>query len=192
MMEAGGRREMKSFGKDVVGVCLRSSSIVMAVMVFAIVMVMVSIIGVDRFAGLGVIPLSTTAVAYAGGDAGRQLSDVAADHIEVSDSVESRDDWRVVQMRVTAYCGCSKCCGEYSDGLTANMHKIQDGDAFVAADKKYAFGTELVVPGYNLDRPVKVMDRGGAIKGDRLDVFFNSHKQALRWGVRYLEVKVRI
>ncbi|MHC4720522.1 MAG: 3D domain-containing protein, partial [Planctomycetota bacterium] len=39
-------------------------------------------------------------------------------------------------------------------------------------------------------RPVKVLDRGGAIKGNRLDVFFHSHQQALNWGVRYIDVKV--
>ena len=57
--------------------------------------------------------------------------------------------WRVVKMKVTGYCPCSKCCGEYSDGITANGHKIQPGDTFVAADKRYSFGTEMVIEGYN-------------------------------------------
>jgi 3D (Asp-Asp-Asp) domain-containing protein len=93
-------------------------------------------------------------------------------------------------MLVTAYCPCEKCCGEYSDGQTASGHDIQPGDAFVAADRKYPFGTEMVIAGYNNNRPVKVLDRGGAIKGNRLDVFFASHQQALEWGVRYRDVKV--
>jgi len=38
---------------------------------------------------------------------------------------------------------------------------------------------------------VKVLDRGGAIRGSRLDVFFHSHQEALKWGVKYLDVKVR-
>ncbi len=101
------------------------------------------------------------------------------------------DGWRTVQMRVTAYCPCRQCCGRYSDGNTACMHRIQPGDVFVAADKKYDFGTEMIVPGYNSDRAVKVLDRGGAIKGNRLDVFFGSHRQAVEWGVRYIEVKIR-
>lgn len=94
-------------------------------------------------------------------------------------------------MRVTAYCPCSECCGQYADGMTACGHKIRPGDAFVAADKQYSFGAEMVVPGYNNNQPVKVLDRGGAIKGDRLDVFFDSHQQALEWGVKYLDVRVR-
>ena len=98
--------------------------------------------------------------------------------------------WQTVQMRVTAYCPCSKCCGKYSDGITASGHTIQPGDCFVAADKKHPFGTEMIIAGYNDGKPVKVLDRGGAINENRLDVFFDSHQKALEWGVRYLDVKV--
>ena len=104
---------------------------------------------------------------------------------------EQSGEWQTVQMRVTAYCPCPKCCGKYSDGQTACGHKIRPGDAFVAADKEYPFGTEMVVPGYKNTEPVKVLDRGGAIRGNRLDVFFHSHQQALNWGVKHLNVKVR-
>ena len=99
--------------------------------------------------------------------------------------------WQTVPMRVTAYCPCSKCCGQYADGITASGHKIQPGDAFVAADKRYPFGTGMVVPGYDNNQTVKVLDRGGAIRGNRLDVFFHSHVEALEWGVKYLDVQVR-
>lgn len=99
--------------------------------------------------------------------------------------------WQTMKMRVTAYCPCEICCGEYSDGMTACGHRIQPGDAFVAADNRYAFGIEVSVPGYNRSQPVKVLDRGGAIRGDRLDVFFHTHEEALDWGVQFLSVKVR-
>jgi len=99
--------------------------------------------------------------------------------------------WESIQMRVTAYCPCRKCCGKYSDGVTACGHKIQPGDTFVAADRRYPFGTEMLIPGYSNGRPVKVLDRGDAIKGNRLDVFFATHQEALEWGVKYLEVNVR-
>jgi len=104
---------------------------------------------------------------------------------------EDSGEWLTVRMRVTAYCPCPKCCGRYSDGVTACGHKLHPGDSFVAADKKYPFGTEMIIPGYKNDQPVKVLDRGGAIYGNRLDVFFDSHKEALEWGVRNLDVKVR-
>jgi 3D (Asp-Asp-Asp) domain-containing protein len=49
----------------------------------------------------------------------------------------------------------------------------------------------MVIAGYNNGGAVKVLDRGGVITGNRLDVFFNSHEEALKWGVRHIEVKVR-
>jgi 3D (Asp-Asp-Asp) domain-containing protein len=106
-------------------------------------------------------------------------------------STPASEQWQTVKMRVTAYCPCPKCCGSYSDGITACNHRIRQGDVFVAADSEYPFGTEMVIAGYNNGRAVKVLDRGGVIKGNRLDVFFNSHKEALKWGVRHIDVKVR-
>lgn len=101
-------------------------------------------------------------------------------------------EWQTIRMRVTGYCPCPKCCGEYADGITANGHKIKPGDTFVAADKRFAFGTEMIIPGYNNSQPVKVLDRGGAIRGNKLDAFFHTHQEALEWGVQYLDVQVRV
>jgi len=47
-------------------------------------------------------------------------------------------------------------------------------------------GGNLGTPGYG---KVPVWDRGGAIKGNRLDVFFDTHVEAINWGIKYLEVK---
>ena len=92
--------------------------------------------------------------------------------------------------RVTAYCPCEKCCGAYSRGdhyrQTANGHRIQPGEKLVAAPKSFSFGTLLDVPGYG--RSVPVLDRGGAIKGRKLDVFFPTHQAALNWGVKNVEI----
>jgi 3D (Asp-Asp-Asp) domain-containing protein len=105
-------------------------------------------------------------------------------------NVNDADEWETVQMRVTAYCPCTKCCGEYAQGITASGHKINQGDNLVAADKKFSFGTKMIIPGYGSSEPVEVLDRGGAIRGNRLDVFFATHQEALEWGVRYLDVKI--
>ena len=54
------------------------------------------------------------------------------------------------------------------------------GDGTIAADTRhYPFGTRMYVPGYGWGR---VEDRGGDIKGYRLDLFFRSHRDALAWG----------
>jgi 3D (Asp-Asp-Asp) domain-containing protein len=114
---------------------------------------------------------------------------ILVEHQE-SDIESPPEEWQSVRMRVTAYCPCEKCCGEYADGITACGHTIKPGDAFAAADRQYPFGTEMIVAGYNNDQPIKVLDRGGAIREKRLDVFFHSHEEALQWGVKYIDVKV--
>ena len=149
---------------------------------------------------LGAILLSvllytlTTACGFTSAKAGNNGRRAMPDNTEYSSQIsgEKPGSWDVVQMRVTAYCWCKKCCGKHSDGITANGHRIRLRDTFVAADKMYSFGTEMIVPGYNNSQPVKVLDRGRVIKGNRLDVFFNSHHRAKVWGVRYLPVKVRV
>ncbi len=62
-------------------------------------------------------------------------------------------------------------------------------DGTIAADTKYyPFGTRMYVPGYGWG---VVIDRGSAIKGPtRLDLYFESHQEALEWGRRMVEVKI--
>ncbi len=99
---------------------------------------------------------------------------------------------RVVRMMVTAYCPCTKCCGPNAHGVTASGKPVSYNDGhFVAADTRFLpFGTQLLIPGYNNGSPVPVIDRGGAIKGNRLDVFFPTHQEAREWGRRWVMVTV--
>ena len=86
--------------------------------------------------------------------------------------------------KVTAYCSCAKCCGK-TNGITASGTKATAGRT-VATSSQFSFGTQLDIGGYTYT----VEDRGGAIKGNRIDVYMNSHAEALAWGVRYLPVTV--
>ena len=99
---------------------------------------------------------------------------------------------RVIRMEVTAYCPCTKCCGPNAQGITASGKLVSfNGGKFVAADTSVLpFGTKLVIPGYAGDAAVEVADRGGAIKGNKLDLYFDSHADALVWGRQHLDVTV--
>jgi 3D (Asp-Asp-Asp) domain-containing protein len=99
---------------------------------------------------------------------------------------------RMIRMEVTAYCHCNKCCGPLAQGLTASGKPVSYNNGFfVAADTNVVpFGTKLIIPGYAEDQPVEVIDRGGAIKGYRLDVYFPYHDVALEWGRRFVNVIV--
>ena len=86
--------------------------------------------------------------------------------------------------KITAYCACAKCCGK-TNGITACGTKAKAGRT-IAAPRNFKFGTKLSING----KTYVVEDRGGAIKGNRIDLYVNSHSEALRWGVKYLPVKV--
>lgn len=87
--------------------------------------------------------------------------------------------------KVTAYCSCPICCGKSANGYTASGTKATAGRT-VAASSSFSFGTKLLING----KQYVVEDRGGAITGNRIDIYMNSHSQALAWGVKYLPVEV--
>ncbi|MCS7032934.1 MAG: 3D domain-containing protein [Phycisphaerae bacterium] len=99
---------------------------------------------------------------------------------------------RVVMMEVTAYCPCRRCCGPHARGLTASGKPVSyNHGRFVAADTSLLpFGSVVSVPGYYEGQPVEVIDRGGAIKGNRLDVYFPDHETAKHWGRKHLAVLI--
>lgn len=86
--------------------------------------------------------------------------------------------------KVTAYCSCIQCCGK-TNGITASGTQATANHT-IAAPSTFAFGTQVVINGVTYT----VEDRGGAIQGNRIDVYMNSHAEALQWGVRYLNVEV--
>ena len=87
--------------------------------------------------------------------------------------------------KVTAYCPCTKCCGKNACGITASGTKATSGRT-IATSTQFSFGTKLLINGVTYT----VEDRGGAIQGDRIDIYMNSHAEALVWGVKYLPVEV--
>lgn len=92
----------------------------------------------------------------------------------------------VGSFKITGYCSCSSCCGK-SNGITASGTKATAGRTIAADTSKYPFGTKMVIDGHTYT----VEDRGGAINGNRIDMFFSSHSEALQWGVRYCDVYIK-
>lgn len=83
----------------------------------------------------------------------------------------------------TAYCPCRKCCGK-SDGITASGTKATAGRTIAADTSKLPFGTKVYINGHEY----VVEDRGGAIKGNKIDIFFSSHAEALKYGKKKVEL----
>lgn len=101
---------------------------------------------------------------------------------------------RVQQMSMltTAYSPDEKSCGKWADGFTASGYSVwTNGMKLVAADTDVLpFGSLVSIPGYNGGRPVPVLDRGGKIKGNRLDLLYPTHDIALQWGAQRLTVDI--
>lgn len=86
--------------------------------------------------------------------------------------------------KITAYCSCSKCCGK-SNGITSSG-RYATANHTIAAPGNFAIGTKLKINGV----VYTVEDRGGAINGKKIDIYVNSHSEALKWGVKYLNVEL--
>ena len=99
--------------------------------------------------------------------------------------VESPKPIKTLEMVATAYCGCSYCCGK-SDCITASGTRAKEGRTIAADISVFPFGTHLRINGVDYI----VEDCGGGIHGNRLDIYFESHEDALRFGVQTVTVEV--
>ena len=93
--------------------------------------------------------------------------------------------------KATAYCSCKRCCDkDPSDkwyGITATGKKARWGT--VAVDKRVIMlGSTLRIKGFP-NTIFRAEDVGGAIKGNHIDVWFPSHREALKFGVRNINIK---
>lgn len=94
------------------------------------------------------------------------------------------EKWEVYKL--TAYCPCEKCCGK-SDGITASGTKATEGRTIAVDTEIIPYGTEVLVEGLG---KFIAEDCGGVIKGNRIDIYFNSHEDALEFGVQERKVKI--
>lgn len=103
------------------------------------------------------------------------------------------------EFRITAYCACKKCCGEWAENrpLDENGNPIVYGSTGIELISGYSIAVDPRVIPYGTkvyfnDREYIAHDCGGAIKENRIDLYMNSHQAALEWGVQYYEVFVPV
>ncbi len=91
---------------------------------------------------------------------------------------------------VTHYCGCSICCGTYSNGSEdeawgASGKRLEPLVSVSVDPRVIPLGTVL----HDSDgRLYRAEDTGGAIKGNRIDLFVGNHQEALKLGVKEMEL----
>ena len=88
------------------------------------------------------------------------------------------------EFKITAYCSCSRCCGEFADGITSTGTVATEGRTIAVDPSVIPYGSIVEIAGVEYIAE----DCGGAIKQNKIDIFYNLHSDALEWGVQYHEV----
>lgn len=87
-----------------------------------------------------------------------------------------------------AYCPCEKCCGVWAQyGTTKSGTNPQQGRTVAVDPDVIPLGTQLWIDGKG---PYVAEDTGSGIKGRTLDMFFDSHEDALSWGRQTVTVEI--
>ena len=85
---------------------------------------------------------------------------------------------------VTAYCPCNRCCGAWADGIVYTGGYATEGQTIAVDPDIIPLGSVVEINGWQYIAE----DIGGAIKGNKIDLFFCSHTDALNYGVQQHEV----
>lgn len=99
--------------------------------------------------------------------------------------------------KLTAYCSCEKCCGSYAKNRPVDKNGkqivygssgevLKEGISIAVDTKVIPYGTTVIIDG----NEYIAHDTGGAIKKNRIDVYFEDHQKAVEFGVQQKEVFV--
>ena len=96
---------------------------------------------------------------------------------------ESGREMYVVATAYTA--SCSGCSGTTATGI--NLHVNSSAKVIAVDPRVIPLGTKVWVEGYGY---AVAADTGGAIKGNKIDVFIASKAEAYRWGRKTVKIKI--
>lgn len=99
------------------------------------------------------------------------------------------------EFKLTAYCSCEKCCDGWANNRPVDEYgneivygsigeKLVEGVSIAVDPNVIPYGSEVVISGSTYI----AHDTGGAIDGNRIDVYHNDHQNAIEFGVQYCEV----
>lgn len=99
------------------------------------------------------------------------------------------------RFKLTAYCGCRKCCGKYADNRPVDENgevivtgsigvRLYAGVSIAVDPRVIPYHSQVVINGHTYT----AHDTGGNIKGNRIDVYFDDHDEAWDFGTQYAEV----
>lgn len=108
--------------------------------------------------------------------------------IEAYDCVEANERVCIGTYKITAYCACEKCCGKWAElrgceNVYGSIGQILTAGKSIAVDPDVIpYGTKVYIQG----NEYTAQDCG--VVGNTIDIYMNSHEEALEWGVQYIDV----
>lgn len=112
----------------------------------------------------------------------------------VVDSVDyAKLNGQAVLFTCTAYCTCQKCCGQFSPEVTGREAHTATGTVptqgrTIAVDPSVIpYGSRVSIEGMGT---YIAEDCGGGVKRDHIDIFFDTHEQAVAFGTKRLYVTI--
>lgn len=97
---------------------------------------------------------------------------------------------------ITGYCACEKCCGKWAQNRPNGVVYGAEGTELISgvsvANNGFPFGTRLFIEGWG---EVVVQDRTAVWVNDKydgkiLDIYFDSHEQAVEFAKREMNVAI--
>lgn len=104
---------------------------------------------------------------------------------------------KIQTFEITAYCPCEICCGEYANNRPIDENgksivygstgeRLTSGYSIAVDPNVIPYGSEVIIDG----KIYKAQDCGGAIKGNRIDVYFENHQEAASFGRQTKDVEI--
>ena len=102
-----------------------------------------------------------------------------ADEMKDADKAETEplEQISLGEYTITHYCSCSRCCGK-EDGVTATGTQATEGRTIAVDPEIIPYGTKVLIDGHEYIAE----DTGGAIKGNKIDIYVDSHQEAVNRG----------
>ena len=103
--------------------------------------------------------------------------------VEVEKVINPVSMRKIGEFRLTAYCPCNICCEKWGGSPTGKTTAIgvgaYQGITFAVDPNVIPYGSKIYIEGVGVGIAT---DCGGAIKGNRIDVYFSNHNDALVFG----------
>lgn len=101
------------------------------------------------------------------------------------------------EFKITAYCPCEQCCGKWAKNRPVDKNgseiiytasgQIAKANKTVGVDPKVIpYGTRLLISG----NEYVAQDTGSALKGNIIDIYFETHQEAQDFGAVYESVYI--